>query len=104
MSIEKVRRKGGVLWRVRWRDDLGNPRSRVMGSKRDAELRDADITRRKRMGELARMDAGKQSVVELAEEWWAAHTVNLDLNTQKIYASIFDKHLLVLWQVGGRVM
>jgi hypothetical protein len=72
MSIERVRRKSGVVWRVRWREN-GQPRSRVMGSKRDAELFEADITRRKRLGQLAQIDAGRQTVAEFAREWWRIH-------------------------------
>jgi integrase len=95
MSVEKVVRKSGVVWRVRWRDDQGGAHSRVLGSKRDAELFDADVTRRKRMGDLIRMDAGQQSFAKLAEEWWSVHAVpNLAEYTRETYATIFDKHLL----------
>jgi integrase len=100
MSVEKVPRKNGFVWRVRWRDDQRNERSRVLGSRRDADLFDADITRRKRMGELARMDAGKQLVTELAAQWWSAYAEpNLDVYTREINATIFDKHLLR--RIGG---
>ena len=67
MSVERVKRKSGVVWRVRWRDN-GQPRSRVLGSKRDAEAFEAEIRRRKRMGQLAQMDAGRETVAEFARE------------------------------------
>jgi hypothetical protein len=41
MSIERLERKGGVVWRVRWRDERGRNRSKVLGRKRDAEAFDA---------------------------------------------------------------
>jgi len=54
VSIERVQRQGGAVWRVRWRDELNRERSKVLGTKRDAEAFDAEIRRRKRTGELAR--------------------------------------------------
>jgi hypothetical protein len=70
MSVERVVRKdGGVVWRVRWRQ-AGRNRSKVLGRKRDAEAFDAEIIRRKRTGELARLDAGKEPLADFGEEWW----------------------------------
>jgi integrase len=95
MSVEKVTRKGGVVWRVRWREN-GQARSQVVGKKRDAEALDAEIKRRKRLGQLPNMDAGKQSVADFArDEWWPLYVVpNLAARTQTGYAAVFDKHLL----------
>ena len=36
MSIERLERQGGVVWRVRWREG-GHNRAKVLGRKRDAE-------------------------------------------------------------------
>jgi hypothetical protein len=59
MSVERLRRNSGaVVWRVRWRHARGRNRSRVIGRKRDAEAFDAEIKRRKRVGDLAALDAG----------------------------------------------
>jgi hypothetical protein len=103
MSVERVERKGGVVWRVRWRDGSGQPHSRVAGRKRDAEALDADIKRRKRLGQLAQMDSGTQTLAEFAEEWWELHAKpNLSARTRTTYASIFDTHLLP--RVGGVVL
>jgi hypothetical protein len=33
MSIERVERKGAVVWRVRWRDERGRNRAKVLGLK-----------------------------------------------------------------------
>lgn len=99
MSVEKVPRKGGFEWRVRWRVN-GQPHSKVIGRKRDAEAYDAEIKRRKRLGQLAQMDAGTQTVAEFAEEWWRLHAIpNLATRTRKTYASIFDTHILP--RLGG---
>jgi integrase len=99
MSVERVQRKSGTVWRVRWREN-GQPHSRVMGSKRDAELFEADITRRKRVGQLAQLDAGRQTVAEFAREYWRIHAEpNLSARTRESYAVVFDKHILP--RVGG---
>jgi len=94
MSAERVQRKNGTVWRVRWREN-GQPHSRVMGSKRDAELFEAEIKRRKRLGQLAQIDAGRQTVAEFAREWWRMHAEpNLAARTRESYAVVFDKHIL----------
>ena len=99
MSIERVKRKSGAVWRVRWREN-GQPHSRVMGTKRDAELFEADVTRRKRLGQLAQIDAGRETVAEFAREWWRIHAEpNLAARTRESYAVVFDKHILP--RVGG---
>ena len=73
MSVERVVRKdGSAVWRVRWRQ-AGRNRSKVLGRKRDADAFDAEIVRRKRTGELARLDAGKELLADFGEEWWRLH-------------------------------
>jgi len=95
MSVERVVRKdGSVVWRVRWRQ-AGRNRSKVLGRKRDAEAFDAEIVRRKRTGELAQLDAGKEPLADFGEEWWRLHAEpNLARSTLKGYASIWDAHVL----------
>ena len=94
MSVERVQRKNGAVWRVRWREN-GQPHSRVLGSKRDADLFEADIKRRKRLGQLAQIDAGRQTVAQFAREWWCIHAEpNLATRTRETYAAVFDKHIL----------
>ena len=95
MSVERVERKdGGVVWRVRWRQG-GRNRSKVLGRKRDAEAFDAEITRRKRTGELALLDAGKELLADFAEEWWRLYAEpNLARSTLRSYASLWDAHIL----------
>jgi integrase len=102
MSVERVHRKSGTVWRVRWREN-GQPHSRVMGSRRDAELFEADIKRRKRLGQLAQVDTGRQTVAEFAREWWRIHVEpNLAARTRESYAIVFDKHILP--RIGGLLL
>ena len=99
MSIERVNREGGVVWRVRWRE-AGQNRSRVLGRKRDAEAFDAEVRRRKRTGELATLDAGRQTLAELAEDWWRLYAAgNLAPATREVYAILWDAY--VLPRLGG---
>jgi integrase len=95
VSVERVERKdGSVVWRVRWRQ-AGRNRSKVLGRKRDAEAFDAELVRRKRTGELAALDAGKESLAEFGEEWWRLYAQpNLARSTLRGYASMWDAHVL----------
>lgn len=94
MSVERVDRKGGAVWRVRWRDQLGRHRSHVLGRKRDAEAFDAEIKRRKRTAELASMDAGRETLDEYVTGAWAkAHAAHLAPRTRRTYANTYDRHI-----------
>src|SRR5687768_12808201 len=87
MSVERVKRKGGVAWRVRWRDNSGGEHSRTLGRKRDAEAFDAEVKRRKRTGDLDSITSGKQTLAEFAEEWWRLYAEpNLARSTLEVYA------------------
>ncbi|MGK2937890.1 MAG: hypothetical protein ACSLFR_08825 [Solirubrobacteraceae bacterium] len=95
MSVERVARKDGtVVWRVRWRQG-GRNRSKVLGRKRDAEAFDAELVRRKRTGELAQLDAGKEPLADFGEEWWRLYAEpNLARSTLQVYAVQWDAHVL----------
>lgn len=94
MSIEREQRKHGSVWRVRWRDSRGRHRSRVLGRKRDAEAFDAEITRRKRTGELAAMDGGRETLDDhVSGAWSRAHATHLRPRTRQTYASTYDRHI-----------
>lgn len=95
MSVERVERGDGtVVWRVRWRQ-AGSNRSKVLGRKRDAEAFDAEVRRRRRTGELALMDAGRETLAEFGEEWWRLYAEpNLAKTTLQVYASMWDVHIL----------
>lgn len=69
MSIERIQRKRGVGWRVRWREG-GRNRARILDRKTDALAFEAEIRRRSRAGDLAALDAGQETLQEFAEEWW----------------------------------
>jgi integrase len=99
MSVERVVRSGGPVWRVRWREG-GRERSRVLGRKRDAEAFDAEIRRRRRIGDLALLDAGRETLADFAEEWWRLYAMpNLSARTKRSYAGMWDRH--VLPRLGG---
>jgi integrase len=85
---------------VRWRDERGRNRSKVLGRKRDAEAFDAEVRRMKRTRELGRLDAGKQTLAQFGEEWWELHAQpNLARKTQELYAMLWDLHILP--RLGG---
>jgi integrase len=95
VSVERVERKGGIVWRVRWRDDQGRARSKVVGRKRDAEAFDAEVVRRKRTGDLDLLTGGRETLADFAEEWWALYAVpNLAPRTLRGYAGLWDRHVL----------
>ncbi len=91
MSIERT---STGRWRVRWRE-AGKNRAHVCGTKADARLYEAEITRRQRMGELATLGAGKQTLEAFAGgTWWPAHVVpNLERATRESYAWTWNRHI-----------
>jgi integrase len=95
VSVEKVVGKDGqVVWRVRWRQGQRN-RSKVLGRKRDAEAFDAELRRRRRLGELGLMDAGNQKLADFGQEWWQLYAEpNLSRATLRLYAMLWDTHIL----------
>jgi hypothetical protein len=95
MSVERVERKGGAVWRVRWRDEQGRARSKVVGRKRDADAFDAEVVRRKRTGDLDLLNGGRETLADFAEEWWRLYAVpNLASRTLRSYAGLWDRHVL----------
>jgi integrase len=95
MSIERLERNAGVVWRVRWRDERGRNRSKVLGRKRDAEAFDAEVRRLKRTRELGQLDAGKQTLAEFSHDWWTLHAEpQLAKVTLEFYAMLLDVHIL----------
>ncbi len=95
MSVEKVPRTNGDVWRVRWRDAQGRPRSRVIGRKRDAQALDADLKRAKRLGATAPVENSRETLSEFAKVWWNRHAVpNLQRHTLEGYASALDVHII----------
>jgi integrase len=100
VSIHKrVHPSGKVAWRVRWREGSVQ-RSRDFTRKADAEAFDVEVRRRAQVGELEMLEAGKQKLVDLAQEWWTTYAEpNLARKTLVMYASLWDRY--VLPRLGG---
>lgn len=95
MSVEKVQRASGTVWRVRWRDGQGRPRSRVVGRKSDADALHAELKRAKRLGGTALAANSRETFVEFAQIWWRRHAVpNLQRHTLEGYASVLDVYII----------
>ena len=94
MSVERLEREGGVVWRVRWREGDRN-RSKVLGRRRDAEAFDAELKRRRRTGEIAHLDAGRETLAQFGEDWWRLYAEpNLAATTLQVYAAMWDAYVL----------
>ena len=100
MSIERRQRRrhdGTVydVWRVRFTDAAGLRCSRTFDSREDAADFEAHLRLLKRRGELASLDAGRQTLAEFVAEWWELEaTPNLERATLKSYASHWNRHAL----------
>lgn len=97
MSVEKVQRAAGPVWRVRWRDDDGKPHSRVIGRKTDALAFDEELKRAKRLGNVIPLnnDDPGETVAEFAKTWWSRYVIpSLSRHTQLAYASMLDVHII----------
>jgi integrase len=95
MSVERT---PSGQWRVRWREN-GHNRSKALARKRDADLLDSEIKRRRALGTLAAFDAGTLTLADFAKRWWEAHARRLAPMTGRRYAEVFDRH--VLPRLGG---
>jgi Phage integrase, N-terminal SAM-like domain len=100
MSVERRRLKNGsTAWRVRWREG-GHNRVRQFSRKRDAEAWDSEVRRRKRLGSLGLLDAGRETLDDFAREWFKSYAIpNLAKNTQNAYADAYDRFILP--RLGG---
>ena len=95
MSVEKIQRASGPVWRVRWRDEQGQARSRVVGRKADALALDNDLNRAKRLGASAPVANQRETLAEFSKLWWARHAApNLARHTLESYASALDVHII----------
>jgi len=95
VSVEKVERAGGAVWRVRWRDEQGQPHSRVIGRKADAVALDAELKRAKRVGSVLPFSSGSaETLDDFAKVWFGRYVVpSLARHTQFAYASMLDVHI-----------
>ena len=93
----RTRRDGGSydVWRIRWIDDAGRKRSATFDRERDARDFKAKLRILRRSGELASLDAGRESLSEFAARWWKLEAIpNFERATLKTYASHWNCHVL----------
>jgi integrase len=87
-----VHRKG-AKWSVRYREG-GRNRSRTFDRRRDAERFDAEVTRRRQLGALASLDAGRETLDEFVTDTWApTYAITLAPKTRQHYANLYDFHI-----------
>lgn len=95
-SAMSVHRKD-KRWVVRYRDEAQRNRSRSFDRKGDADQFNADVVRRRQLGTIAQLDAGKQTLDEFVTEVWApTHGVTLAPKTRRDYAGFYDRHIAPL--------
>lgn len=85
--------KRGSKYVVRWLEG-DRHRSRSFDRKRDAELFDGDLRRKRQLGTLAQLDNGRETLDEyLQRVWIPTYATQLAPNTQALYAHVYDKHI-----------
>src|SRR5436190_14436976 len=95
MSVQTIKRKSETVYKAVWRDDTGQQRSRTFSLKRDADAWEAKIKFAKRQGELAALDAGRQTLAEFSADWWRLHAdPHLATATRRGYAVLRDQHVI----------
>ena len=94
MSVEKrTNGDGSRSWRVRWREGDRN-RSRSFRTRRDAELFDSDLVRRRQLGTLAALDGGTMTLDRfIADTWAPQRAADLKPATRAFYAAIYRAHI-----------
>jgi integrase len=95
MAIERRQRANGVVYRVSWRDDGGRQRSRTFTRKRDADAFDAKVKLAKRQGEVAQLDAGRQTLRSFVGQWKQLYAADhLTPKTRAQYEHLLDAYVL----------
>ena len=98
MSVQKYVRKRAdrsakTTWRVRWQEGE-RWRSRTFDRKRDADVFDGDLRRRRRLGTLAEIDAGSETLdTYVTETWTPVYAITLAAKTRRTYATLYDNHI-----------
>lgn len=92
MSVRKV---GPKAYEVRWREGgrESRSRSRTFTRKSDADRFNDEVKRRKRMGTLADLDAGTESLNEFVKTWARVRSQRLAASTLRRYAEVYDTHV-----------
>ena len=98
MSIQTRTKKDGTKVFVARVYDPSSPsrrREKTFGLEKDARAWEAQHTLAKRRGDLESLDAGKETLREFEQEWWANYaTRHLAATTQKTYRFLLDKYVL----------
>lgn len=90
MSVHK--RPDGS-WQVRWKEGIRH-RGRTLALKRDADSFDAEIKRRQRLGTVADLDAGTQTLdAFVVDTWTPTYAAGLAPKTRAVYAALYDRHI-----------
>jgi len=94
MSVHKERRSGGkTAFIVRWREGTRN-RRRTFDRRHDAELWDAEVRRRRQLGALHTLDAGRETLDEYVTSTFVpTHVATLARATREHYARTYDHHI-----------
>src|SRR5947207_13352454 len=94
MSVERVRRQSGaVRYRVRWREH-GRNLAETCDRRRDAELFEADVRRRRQLGTLAQLESGTETLDDFVTRVWTpVHAIALAPRTRSVYALVYDRHV-----------
>lgn len=95
MSIQKRTRKKGSVYVVHYYDtDARKYRNRTFSLRKDATAFEAMVNLAKRRGELAKLDAGLETLDEFLVEWWSRHGDRyLAKNTRKEYTRFFKSFI-----------
>lgn len=89
MSVHRLQRHSGARYRVRWRDERGELRSRTFTKRADASVWDAKVKLAKRQGELEQLDAGKERLTDFLDVWWRNYAeIHLSASTRTYYAGV----------------
>src|SRR3954447_22128731 len=98
MERRKRHRRDGTtytVYRVRWHDEAKVKRCRTFDSERDARDFAAKVRLATRADDLATLDVGKQTLAQLAAEWWEVYAAsNFERRTLPSYASHWNCHVL----------
>jgi len=93
VSVHKVTGTAGTRWQVRWREGARN-RQQTFDTRRDAQRWDAEARRLAQLGQLAQLDAGRETLDAYVTETWApAFAAGLAPRTRRHYSSLYDGHL-----------
>jgi hypothetical protein len=67
---------------------------RTFDQLRDAHRFESDVRRRKQLGELGLLDAGRQTLDDLGRDWWRLHgEPNLARKTKQVYRGVWERQL-----------